>query len=126
MLVSRNAERPVGLFPLWFGLLGGPAGWTAHLLLSYPLVPLACATGLRLILHAVTLVTVGIIVAAAVVAWRSWQRLGAPNGGGDGAELADRWQGFMALSGVLLSLLFLFVTLAEGLPVFFHDPCVGV
>ena len=96
-----TAPRPEGAqdtLPLWFSLLAGPLAWTAHLLLSYALVPLACATGLTIILHAVTALTLAPTAWAGLVGYRLWKQHrndeqgGAPGGAG--------YRPFMALTGM--------------------------
>jgi len=105
---------------LWFGVLAGPLAWLLHLGLSYPLVPLSCATEWGAVFHLISLVTALAAVAAATVAWQSWQQLRAE--GPEGTVQYGR-QGFMALAGLLKSILFLAVILAQWLPVLFISPC---
>jgi hypothetical protein len=107
---------------LWFALLGGPAAWTAHLLASYPLVPVACAAGSVMALHAVTAVSVAVATASGLTGWRECRRLRG-RVAEDGEDVRVRRAYFMAVSGMFLGGFFAFVTLAEGLPVFFGDPC---
>jgi cytochrome c oxidase assembly factor CtaG len=95
---------------LLLGVLGGPIAWSLHLLVSYPLVPLACRRGSDLPLHLVTAVTAALALASGVLAWRA----------GRGARGRDR---FMADAGFLLSAGFLVAVLAGGLPVLLQDPC---
>lgn len=108
--------------PLWFGVLAGPIAWTVHLLLSYALLPLACASGLLILLHAVTLATALVTAAAGFVAYRRQSEPGTDDRGGVRGP-STGYVRFMARSGVALSALFLFVILLEGLPVFFLGPC---
>lgn len=104
---------------LWFGLLGGPAAWTAHLLISYGLVYVVCGTGGSLLLYLTTLVTAAIAAAAGIVAWRLWRR--PQTATEENAAVAAR-NGFAGFLGVLLSGLFLLVIVAEGLPPLFFQP----
>jgi hypothetical protein len=106
----------------WFGASAGALAWTAHLLISYALQPAACATGLTIILHAVTLGALLVTAAGGVVAYRDWRagRAAEPTNSGR-QEVGHRW--YMGLSGVLLNALFGFATLLEGLPVAFVNPC---
>jgi hypothetical protein len=110
---------------LWFALLGGPAAWTAHLLASYPLVLVSCRAGTTLILHSVTAATLIVAASASLAGWLEWRRLGegaAPAGGEE--AIRYRRARFMAVAGALLSGFFALVTLAEGVPVLFGDPCL--
>jgi hypothetical protein len=113
---------PASMLGSWFGVSAGALAWTAHLLISYALRPLACATGLTIILHAVTLGALVVTAAGGVVAYRDWRagRAAEPTGSGR-QQIGYRW--YMGLSGVLLNGLFGFATLLEGLPVAFVSPC---
>jgi hypothetical protein len=154
MRAGRPGEVPaataatIGQVPLWFGFLGGALGWSAHLLLSYGLIPVACAAASDLVLHVVTLVTAGICLAAGIVAWWCWRRLN--DGAVDRRALTDpdaailpkaatgrtgeparhdrdrsvRRARFMAITGLWTSGLFFGVTVVEGLPVFLQDACL--
>jgi hypothetical protein len=116
----RRAEAQSTL-PLWFSLLAGPLAWTAHLLLSYALVAVACATGQTIILHAVTALTLAPTAWAGVVGYRAWKE--HRNGERGGSRSGAGYRPFMALSGVLSSALFFYVILLEGLPVVLVSPC---
>jgi hypothetical protein len=107
---------------LWLCLLAGPAAWTVHLLLSYPLVPLVCATGLGILLHLVTLFTAVTTFAAGVIALRLWDRAARTARADDapGTAATD----YLAFSGLLMNALFLFIILVEGLPNFLVNPCI--
>lgn len=125
------AERSAWLeAKLWFGLLGGAAAWSAHLLASYPSVRVACAAGGEWLLHGITAVTALVAASATAVAWREWRAAGSDGGLGSGVQPASTAGPdlgrvrFMAGLGTLLSLLFFVVTVVEGLPVFFADPCM--
>lgn len=122
--VRRRLSAPSGLALLWFGMLGGPVAWAARLLVAYPLVPVACATGSNLPLHLVTLATAASTVAAALVSWRIWRQARRDARGDDGGGLSRN--GFMGLFGMLSSGFFLLVILAEGSMAFFVDACAWV
>jgi len=72
-------------FPLWFGVLGPPLAWGAHLVLGDLIFELGCSPGVRgpgilgLSLEAwaliETVVTAAITVAAGVLAYGGWRRL---------------------------------------------------
>lgn len=103
---------------LWFALLGGPAAWTAHLLASYPLVPVACREGITWPLNVLTAATAAIALAAALTGWWAFRRAG-------GRAAFDSRPAFMALTGLLLSSLFTFAILLAGLPPILQDPCLN-
>jgi hypothetical protein len=106
---------------LWFGLLAGPIAWSLHLLVSYALVSVVCATGLMILLHLVALVTALVALAAGVVAWRCWQATGAREPASRRGRVSRR--AWMAFSGVVLSGLFLLSILVGGAASFFLSPC---
>lgn len=117
--MSRPAGRDTPTALLWFALLGGPAAWTAHLLGSYPLVPVVCRMGTTAPLNILTAVTVTIALAAAASGWWAYQR-----SRGSGVEVAEPRPAFMGMVGLMLALLFAFAILMEGLPPLFQDPCL--
>jgi hypothetical protein len=108
---------------LWFALLGGPAAWTAHLLASYPLVRVSCRLGSVWMLHGITILTVLIGVAATWMGWHVLQEIRNEEPGAL-ADAPARRARFMALTGAIISGFFTVVTLVEGLPVAFGDPCL--
>lgn len=95
-----------------FATAGAPAAWLVHLSLSYYLVPRACA-GSPVWLHLVTLVTAAVAVAAIAAAARV-------RAGAGPSDVALRYLGAL---GLLVGVLFLAATLAEGLPALLIDPC---
>lgn len=109
------AGMAVARWRLWFGLFGGAVAWTLRLLISYPLVPVACSSGTSAGLHTVTALAVVMTVAAGAIAHGNAQRA-APS-------TAAR---FMGRIGLILNGLFLLSILAEGAVPLFHDPCLGV
>jgi hypothetical protein len=105
----------------WAGVLGGPVAWLVQMECNYALVGWACATGHVVVLHLVTLGGLLIAAAGGLTAWREWRRSGTqwPKGAG-GPQTRSR---FMAVLGLLTSLLFFFVILAQGIPSFILSPC---
>ncbi len=119
---------------LWFGLFGAPAAWTVMFMVSYAMsahscyphdTPLSTPTfgGLRGLIGAVTMGAIIVAAAAGAVALASWR---ATNNdlGVEGArtrhEARARW---MALAGILVSILFLFLIALSGVPVLLVPPC---
>lgn len=122
MPTSPPKARPPSTAWLWFGVSAGALAWSAHLLVSYALLPVACTTGLSTVLHAVTAGALLVTLAGGVVAWRGWRagRSAEPTAR-NRQQIGHRW--YMGLSGVLLDALFGFAILLEGLPVAFLGPC---
>jgi hypothetical protein len=120
----------------WFHLLGGPILWSAHFLVSYAWVEFACRVsllaldstllGLTVLSWSVLIFTFLAVLATLYVGWsayRSWRGL---RGQQETNEI-DSWglesRRFMALSGILLSVLFSIVILLTGLPALVLRPC---
>ncbi|HEY8475495.1 MAG TPA: hypothetical protein VIN09_01355 [Chloroflexota bacterium] len=114
--------RTVSMARLWFGLLGGHAAWSLHLLLAYFIASLAClptagfqvfeVDGFGLLIVLLTVAMGLVALAAAVAAFRAWRWSGARG-----------WRGFMALVGLLLDGLFFATIVAQGVPLLYLDPC---
>jgi len=102
-------EGPVALA---FGFLGGAVAWILHLGISYLLLPFVCGGGHEWVLHLLTAATAAMAGAATVLAWRARRRGG-------------RIQGFLALSGVLLSGFYLLLIVVEGLPALLERNACG-
>lgn len=126
MQEAARLTSGTSLFAIWFGFLGGHVAWSVQILASYFLfVPFACATGNFIPLHLVALVAALVTVAAGLVAYsRLLGSARADLGHARRADTMDRsWTRFLALQGVLLDGLFLFLILLGGIANFVADPC---
>lgn len=142
------ARGSVALWTLWFGFLGAPLAWTLQTLANtavashgcFPqLFPLSSPVtgGMRGILFAISGVALIGGVAALAVSFSTWRRTRSEHqekSGGDarrhghGTAALETGEGrtrFMALSGVLTSIVFLVVILAHTAAVFVVIPCAG-
>jgi hypothetical protein len=140
------ARGNVALWTLWFGFLGAPLGWSLQALANtavashgcYPgLYPLSSPTtgGMRGILFVISLVAIVAGVAALVVSLSTWRRTNDEHQEKSGAgsrshnqstaalETGEGRTRFMALSGVLTSIVFLIVIIAHTAAVFVVSPC---
>jgi hypothetical protein len=97
---------------LLVGVFAGPLAWSAHLLLSYALVPPACGLHGGLPLDLVTLATEALALLGVLLAARAYGRAG-----GDGAR-------FLAAASLLWYGYFAYAILFEGLPALTLSPCV--
>jgi hypothetical protein len=136
----------VALWTLWFGFLGAPLGWTLQTLANTAVASHGCfpqlfpldkpATGsMRGILFAISVVAIVVGAAALAVSLGTWLRTRSEHQekSGEGARRHDRSTAaletgegrtrFMALSGVLTSIVFLIVILAHTAAVFVVIPC---
>jgi hypothetical protein len=122
--MEREKTIPVekGCVLLWTGILGGPIAWLIQFQLRYSLVPWACANHKRFVLHLVTVAFVLLILAGAYFSWRIWDQNGKtwPNDKQEGVKMRNL---FLAGLGMLSSALFALLTLVQGIPPFFIDPC---
>lgn len=115
-------------FPLWFGLLGPPFAWAAHLALGDLIFELGCSPGMRskkilgISLHwwatAETAVLAAITVAAGLLAYRAWRRLVRMS---DGTSLHRAHA--MAVAGMASSLLYGLLILFGFVPSFVLHSC---
>ncbi len=138
----------VALWLLWFGFLGAPLAWTFQTLANtavashgcYPqLFPLdkPATGGMRGILFVISIVAIVVGVAALAVSFSTWRRTKGEHQekSGEGArqhnhstaalETGEGRTRFMALSGVLTSIVFLIVIIAHTAAVFTVIPCGG-
>lgn len=115
---------------LWFGALGGPVAWTVQLILNYSLEEwFACSpsatdrgevVGLEVPTAAIvtsSLLSV-IAVAAGLVAFSCYRKIGAQPD--DEVSSRARW---MALAGIMNSILYLIVIAASFGPPLLLDVC---
>lgn len=100
---------------LGFANAGGALAWSVQLSLDYALAGFACAPRGRPLAHvlagwiwsrptltAVNLLALAVSVAAFAVGWREWRRRPESPGQRDAEELGENWDGFLALSGVMI------------------------
>jgi len=117
-MYRRDDRRSLG-----FALLAGPLVWAGQFMLIYGLQATGCAARLPLLhvaLHAVSMLAVGVVAWAGLTSWRYLQALdSAEHTLATGGQLA----GCMALSGVLVSALFLLLIILSDIPVFVLRTC---
>jgi hypothetical protein len=129
--------RPVSKVLLIAVFLTGPIAWSVHELLSEILISAACSHGIdgfrnfvvgpvagwQIVLLIETAVFALIVLAADVLAFRSW-RLSRVEAGSTGAigGVAGR-SAWMALAGMLLSTMFLLGIIAAGVTLFWLSGC---
>jgi hypothetical protein len=106
---------------LWAGLLLPPLAFLFNLEVAYALVPTACSSRNVLPVHGVHLLSLALAVIGGLIAGREWRRSGAtwPDGEPDPIGRTR----FLSGMGLLLSLQFTLVILAQWIPTFVLDPC---
>jgi hypothetical protein len=111
--------------PLWFGLLAGPIAWIIHLQTSYSLVIWVCKSGHEMALHILSLCCLLLAIGGALVAWAQFnacELTPAARSRDEGLIARSR---FMALMGMMNSVLFALIIIAQGIPSFIISPCVN-
>jgi cytochrome c biogenesis factor len=106
---------------LWAGLLLAPTAFLLNLELAYAVVPHACSSQNRLPVHLVHLVCLAIALVGGAFALRSWRYCGETWPGEEGGPVSR--SRFMAGLGLLLSVLFALVIVAQWIPSFVLSPC---
>ena len=100
---------------LWFAFLAGPLAWTAHELLSYAFVKVACTNGLSVLEPLTTLGALVIVCAGGFIAMRV-------HGGRIGA--AHDTPDFLAAAAIVLNALFALAIVMEAIPNAVVSPCL--
>jgi hypothetical protein len=118
---TQYFSRRKGLLALWAGILLPPFAWFLHQQLSYILVPWACETGRRFILYVVTLAMLLLALGGGLIARQTRQCLGRGEPDEVGGVLAR--SRFMAVAGVLSSVMFCLAILAQVIPSFILHAC---
>ena len=135
MTHASPARHQVSLAALWFGLFAAPVVWSLQMLVLYPVVAHGCFPRDRPlslpifstdpIVLLVSIAALVVAAAAGLVSLRSWQsvRKEHPSGEEHLLETGEGRSRFMALGGMLLSGLFFFGIVLNGLPFLLLGPC---
>lgn len=116
---TGDNQRTLGLL---VAVLGPPLLWLIQFQVHYSLVPWVCLSGNRWALTAASLAAIALALALCAFAWALRRVTTAPQSGGE-AALHARYQ-FLALLGVMSSVLFLLVIVAQAIAQAYYDPCV--
>ena len=135
-MVRTDVAEPVSRRAILFALFGSPVAWTLHLLGSYLIVSVWCATrwnGMPVAVAVFTLACALTAAASGVVALRGWRRSqatlrsdrepGEPEGwdarmGERGARIV-----FLSVASLLMAILFTYLIVLQGLPPLVTPPC---
>jgi predicted signal transduction protein with EAL and GGDEF domain len=136
--LGHTAPR-AGIVPvsrLWFGIFGAPAAWAVQTIVDYSLISHFCypddAPLSKPTFHAVrgtsvlvSAVMLFIVLLALVTAYRSWNatRHGHENEHHELLEVGEGRARFMALAGLLVSVVFLFAVVMNALPLLTRTIC---
>ena len=118
---STDVPEAADLRALWAGFLLAPIAFLLNLELAYALVPTACSSQNRLLVHGVHLVCLLIALTGGFFALRQWRSFGETWPGDEGGRVSR--SRFMAGIGLLLSALFALVIVAQWIPSLVLSPC---
>jgi hypothetical protein len=107
--------------PLWTGILAGPVAWAFDLMASYAVVKWVCHTQRYTVLPLITIASLVIVIAAALISWAALIRTttDVPTDGGQPRQRAR----FMAVLGLSSSALFALQIVAGAIPHWVLDAC---
>lgn len=118
---AKEFKQGAGPWSLWFGVLAPPMAMLTQLQANYALVLWACGAKREWALHVVALAALALTAAAGLISWRNW-RLAGRVWEDEGAGTIPRSR-FMAIVGVLVSVLIVLVIVAQWIAVFVYAPC---
>ena len=122
---KREAEgefsRTRGVLWLWAGLLTAPLSFLLHLQVNYMLVTQLCQSEHKIVLHLVTLAFLLVAAGGGFIAWRNWESAGR-KWPAEAGSVTERSR-FMAVVGLLISLIIVLALIAQLIPQFIYDPC---
>jgi hypothetical protein len=96
----------------WFAVLGGMGIWAVALLASYPLVRVACAAELPLLVHLVRWLAMVVAAAATYAGVWTWR------------DARGERAAFVGLGGALISATGLLLLVVEDIATWVIDPCL--
>ena len=114
----RKGEAPA---LIWWIMFAGPFAWACDLGFSYVLQQHTCSTGHHYVLHVLTVVCALIALSGFAAGWAAFTRV--PREADDkGVRPMDRTH-FQIMFGVVFSLAFTMVIIAEAVPRWILHPC---
>ena len=107
---------------LWAGVIGAPVVWAVQMQTGYSLGPWLCKSQAYYVIHIITILCVALTLGAAWLSYRQWKQTGGESPDEtDGGAVARRR--FLGALGVITSLMFTMLIVAQGLASFFYDAC---
>ena len=114
----RTGEAPA---LIWWAMFGGPFAWACDLGFSYVLQQHTCSTGHHYVLHVITVVCALVALTGFLAGMAAYKRV--PDDANDhGVRPMDRTH-FQVLFGMVFSLAFTVVIIAEAVPRWILHPC---
>lgn len=108
------------IYWLWAGVLLPPVAWALHLNIAYAMSAAVCSPPVRWPFFLVSAIALGPALGGGWISWRL--RRDTADEPEDAPTSRARGR-FMALSGVLLSVIFSLSILAQTIPVLVLEPC---
>ena len=121
--VERNLSSNRSTAAQWFGLLAGPLAMLGSQQAQYALVPWACYSGARVVVHIPPIVCLAIIAVAAIGSLREWRAGGGGEPDAESGILARAR--FLGALGIATSIFFAVIILAMWLANAFLNTCDG-
>ena len=106
---------------IWLLVVVPAAICAAAMQINYVLVRQACSAQRNVALYVVTIVALAFIVLFALMSFMTWRHVGA-EWPGETADTATTTR-FIAMLGMLGSVIFFLVTFAQGIATVYYDPC---
>lgn len=113
-------STPPQIRRLWAGVLVAPIAWATQLMIGYALASTACAAGGRTVLVVLTALAFAGALGGGAIAWRMRREL--PDEPEEASDSAARGH-FMAIAGLILSLIFAAAIAAQAIPLAMLRPC---
>jgi hypothetical protein len=108
---------------LWTGILGPPIAWLIHFQIIYALVPRVCMTHSHAAMHLTTLVFLAATVACGLIAWKLLKPAPSEPGTIEPIEGISARPRFMAQIGIMSSVMFSLIFIAQWIASLMIDPC---
>ena len=107
---------------LWVAVLGSAVVWFIQMQTGYAMVTWACAAGKTWPLHLVGVLFLILAAIPGFIGWKIWSAAAVTATERKSAGAGRRR--FMALLGIMLTILFFLLIVAQIIPGFFVDPCL--
>jgi len=126
---NRNQTATVSDARLWFGLLGGGVAWMLHLILAWGIAEFGCVSrfhelkllGLTAVAWAGLTMSLCMLAITAIALWVSRRNeRQIINAAVDTSQPATHPRRFIANSGVMANIVFLFIIVVQSLPFLFY------
>ena len=126
-MTSETPENPHESYRtelgLWNGILGPPIYWLIHFQIIYALVPRVCMTHSHAALHMTTLVFLAATIVSGVIAWKLRTPAPLEPGTLEPIETIPARPWFMAQLGLMSSVMFSLIFIAQWIASLMIDPC---